>query len=251
MNERELKNMIINILESAQYGTLQEFQAIVANGIQRGVGFDGLVWGAGRQLTSGAIDIELAYLEGRDKSLLSDYQQIAEIDPTSQKFMANPQLPQNITVACAYQKPSLTIARDYLNHYDISQILLCGLNQNNQHTFRWMTFYRGDDLPFNENDVDLVAFLVPLIHRIEQLRHCTTEMQKMAHQADPAEKYERFSTLTQKESEVAFSYIGGNNYKDIARMLGMAPNTVRRHLWSIYQKLEVHSRSTLRMRLLG
>jgi DNA-binding CsgD family transcriptional regulator len=42
---------------------------------------------------------------------------------------------------------------------------------------------------------------------------------------------------------VAERFGGGGTYKQIARELGVAPNTVRHHIRSIYSKLGVNSKA--------
>jgi DNA-binding NarL/FixJ family response regulator len=51
------------------------------------------------------------------------------------------------------------------------------------------------------------------------------------------------SPLTQRETEVLGELCTGKSYKMIADVLFISEETVRRHLKSIYRKLEVHSKS--------
>ncbi|MDP2122712.1 MAG: LuxR C-terminal-related transcriptional regulator [Hoeflea sp.] len=51
--------------------------------------------------------------------------------------------------------------------------------------------------------------------------------------------------LTLRESEVAELLAKGRSHKDVARMLGIAPSTVRNQTQSIYDKLGVNSRAEL------
>lgn len=51
--------------------------------------------------------------------------------------------------------------------------------------------------------------------------------------------------LSDREEEVAAAYVEGQNYKQIARALGIAPSTVRTHLRTVYRKLGVTSRTEL------
>lgn len=55
--------------------------------------------------------------------------------------------------------------------------------------------------------------------------------------------------LTEREKVVARQYAQGCSYKQVAQMLNMAPATVRHHLRSIYEKLEIHDKAQLVMRL--
>lgn len=49
--------------------------------------------------------------------------------------------------------------------------------------------------------------------------------------------------LSARESDVAERFGGGRTYKEIARELGLAPNTVRHHIRSIYDKLGVNGKA--------
>jgi DNA-binding NarL/FixJ family response regulator len=51
--------------------------------------------------------------------------------------------------------------------------------------------------------------------------------------------------LTQREEEVAESFALGLTYKEIANELVVSPNTIRRHIESIYKKLGVASKVEL------
>lgn len=51
--------------------------------------------------------------------------------------------------------------------------------------------------------------------------------------------------LSRRESAVAIAYAKGMIYRDIAKQLNIAPNTVRRHLSAIYRKLGVSNKGEL------
>jgi DNA-binding CsgD family transcriptional regulator len=51
--------------------------------------------------------------------------------------------------------------------------------------------------------------------------------------------------LTSREREIAQAFSLGENYREIGERLGIAPNTVRRHLANIYEKLGVSSKVEL------
>jgi DNA-binding NarL/FixJ family response regulator len=53
----------------------------------------------------------------------------------------------------------------------------------------------------------------------------------------------RPSPLTPRETDVLSELCTGKSYKMIADALFISEETVRRHLKSIYRKLEVHSKS--------
>lgn len=51
--------------------------------------------------------------------------------------------------------------------------------------------------------------------------------------------------LTARELQVARALAEGLRYKEVARMLGTAPSTVRNQTQAIYEKLEIHNRASL------
>ncbi|MDQ7983861.1 helix-turn-helix transcriptional regulator [Pseudomonas sp. G34] len=51
------------------------------------------------------------------------------------------------------------------------------------------------------------------------------------------------NVLSARETDVAERFGGGRTYKEIARELGLAPNTVRHHIRSIYEKLGVSGKA--------
>ena len=55
----------------------------------------------------------------------------------------------------------------------------------------------------------------------------------------------KFDLLTARERRVALVLAEGNSHKETARLLGVAPSTVRNHTRSIYEKLEIDNRSSL------
>lgn len=55
----------------------------------------------------------------------------------------------------------------------------------------------------------------------------------------------RFDLLTPREREVARALSDGKSAKEVARLLGLAPATVRNQTQSIYQKLQVDNRAAL------
>jgi DNA-binding CsgD family transcriptional regulator len=53
------------------------------------------------------------------------------------------------------------------------------------------------------------------------------------------------SSLTPREREVLQLLCTGDSYKDVADKLFLSKHTVRRHIRSIYEKLEVSSRAEM------
>ncbi|MBK5187727.1 MAG: helix-turn-helix transcriptional regulator [Gemmatimonadaceae bacterium] len=57
--------------------------------------------------------------------------------------------------------------------------------------------------------------------------------------------------LTAREAQVALRLAYGDSDTDLALKLGVSPHTVRHHAERIFQKLDVHSRKALALRLVG
>jgi DNA-binding CsgD family transcriptional regulator len=55
----------------------------------------------------------------------------------------------------------------------------------------------------------------------------------------------RFDLLTHREREVATALAAGKSHKEAARLLGVAPATIRNQTQSIYVKLKVDNRANL------
>lgn len=70
--------------------------------------------------------------------------------------------------------------------------------------------------------------------------HIARKVVKYFHQTQPASG---ISTLSKREEEVLHHLSQGCLYKEIADRLNISIDTVRKHLHSIYGKLQVHSRT--------
>lgn len=55
----------------------------------------------------------------------------------------------------------------------------------------------------------------------------------------------KFDLLTARERDVAFALSGGKSHKEVAKMLGVAPSTIRNQTQSIYGKLGIDNRASL------
>ena len=58
-------------------------------------------------------------------------------------------------------------------------------------------------------------------------------------------KAKRLATLTPRRAQVARLVCRGFSNREIAKKLGVAEGTIKIHLYSIYEKLNVHSRIEL------
>jgi DNA-binding CsgD family transcriptional regulator len=72
--------------------------------------------------------------------------------------------------------------------------------------------------------------------------------QRLTRRAAPASGFERNDAairslgLTPRECEILALLASGQSTKEMARQLGISPNTAKTHLASVYQKLEVQRR---------
>ena len=62
-------------------------------------------------------------------------------------------------------------------------------------------------------------------------------------QKAPAAQQKNFFDLTGRESEILQLLVQGLLYKEIGARLGISPNTAKKHVMNIYQKLHVNSRA--------
>lgn len=96
-----------------------------------------------------------------------------------------------------------------------------------------------DASPLNirEAVVDLVDGRSPISTAVA--RHIIKSLQPSTGADDDASVP---ATLTEREKDILWGIAKGFSYKDIARKLGISPQTVPTHVKSIYRKLDVHSR---------
>lgn len=118
----------------------------------------------------------------------------------------------------------------------------------------------GHLLPDMHND-RLPDTLVPLIR--EAGEHVLSDRQLVftAHEDEAVtgmglrkltlRKLTPFDLLTQREREVARALANGKSHKETARLLGIAPSTVRNQTQAIYTKLNVGNRSNLTAAVAG
>ena len=58
-------------------------------------------------------------------------------------------------------------------------------------------------------------------------------------------RLKKHDLLTARELQVTRALADGMRYKEVARLLGTAPSTVRNQTQTIYEKLEIHNRASL------
>lgn len=96
--------------------------------------------------------------------------------------------------------------------------------------------HRQHSLPFELPDAGEVATVNDLCFKCEPFGDLTCIL------AWPAGPLDR---LTEREREIVFAITQGLSFKQAARRIGVAPSTVANHLYRIYRKLDVNSRTEL------
>lgn len=95
------------------------------------------------------------------------------------------------------------------------------------------------------------AALPKLLQRLHSLRDAVSMPSPAAAQAvpNPQSAAGSMAGLTQREQEIACMVAAGNSNKVIARKLAISDRTVKAHLTTIFQKLNVHDRLQLALRV--
>ncbi len=233
---------LLDLLRAAR-GAPADFRREALAWLERGIGFDGAVWGRGRRLAGGQIAIEGAELFDRPRSLLADFGEVAGLDPVSRAFGNDPQGIWNIRVASRYDARPTRPVGAYLRRHHVGQFLLCGTRLPEDGALAWLTLYREDPArPFSPQAEEFAAFAVPFVL-------LAGASQPLPPPAQLASDPTNAEALSRREAEVAAAYAAGRSYKAIARELELSPATVRSHLLSIFRKLGVHNKIELHRRL--
>lgn len=230
---------LLSLMELGRTGNRSEYRREALAWLDRQLGFDGVVWGEGRQHADGVVHILSAELRGRSERILADYGAVAHLDPVARRFARQPRSLQNVVVERDLSAGDTAAVGECLRSHDVGQLMLCGVRSSDTGGLRWLTLYREDrSRPFARAQTEQAAFAIPFV--------------LLAEPDAPPEPAPRITDLlTAREHEVAWAYAEGADYKTIAQQLAVSPATVRTHLQSSFRKLEVHNKIALRARLLG
>lgn len=69
--------------------------------------------------------------------------------------------------------------------------------------------------------------------------------------ADPPAPSDELAALTPRERQILDRLAQGHSHKEVAEELFVAPTTVRKHIFNIYEKLQVHSKMAAVNKYLG
>lgn len=179
------------IFEAARSQDIASFELTAVRSLERLLGFDGAVWGAG-VVTPGAsppLRISHACVVDRPASLLDEYGEVAGCDPVTARFLAFPGESIRIGVADYYRdRPSAAVG-EYLQRHHIAQLLLADAggapDAPQARARRWLTAYRESPRPFADGEAAGLRALLPLWTQAHAL--CLArQMERMARAAAPA-----------------------------------------------------------------
>ena len=113
-----------------------------------------------------------------------------------------------------------------------------------------LTVHENDEMVFDALCAGASGYLVKetspkrVLEAIQEVRNGGSPMStQIARMVVLSFKRKPDSSLTERENEVLSQLCMGKSYKTIADSLFISEETVRKHLKSIYRKLEVHSKS--------
>jgi DNA-binding NarL/FixJ family response regulator len=113
-----------------------------------------------------------------------------------------------------------------------------------------LTVHENDDIVFDALCAGACGYLVketPTVRLIEAIREAkrggSPMSTQIARMVVTSFKSKPDALLTARENDVLSQLCKGQSYRMIADSLSISEETVRRHLKSIYRKLEVHSKS--------
>lgn len=96
------------------------------------------------------------------------------------------------------------------------------------------------DMLLQMNDSGIAPISPGIAHKILQLVQNNTIT---LHQNKTEEKEKTAFNLTQREQEILHLLVQGLSYKEIGERLDISPNTAKKHVINIYEKLHVNSRA--------
>jgi len=109
------------------------------------------------------------------------------------------------------------------------------------HPFGGIAFHRGEeDEPFDAEDEAILNPVLP--HLARALYFC---LNRVPVQTDLAASFPDSLDLTQRQQEIVSCLMSGMSNREIAEKLFITEQTVKDHLYAVYKKAEVNSRTAL------
>ena len=234
----------MDLFDTALKASKAEFHAEAIKWLASRIGFDGYVWGNGRLLSSGGLEITDSTLVGRPIGIVNDYPICTVTDPVSSEFLKQPGKLQNVSVHRHYEPKEVAPIRDYLDHYRVRQLQLNGTFVGTTNEYSWIVFYREETMrPFLAADEANSRDAVQLVLMAENFRK---SVQEFSHVLAPARHNHavclQLEALTVRQREVLHYLEHGWPNKLIAHHMGITPNTLKTHMRETFRVLNVHSR---------
>ena len=235
----------MELFDTALKADEAEFKAHALALLGSRVGFDGLVWGGGFQGSAGGLSITRSMLHGRPDGLISDYPSNTVADPTSTRFLTQPDELQNISTHRFYNRAEFAQVRQYLDHYRVRQLQLAGMRYSLTQEYSWIVCYREEESrPFEREHEAGTRDLVRLILLADYFRRSVHEHAGILTGVGPGSTGTgQFDQLTHKQRSVLHYLEKGWPNKLIAHHLAISENTLKTHLKTVFRVLGVHSRS--------
>lgn len=239
----------------------EDFPAEVVAQLRRWIGFDGAVLGFG-QPADHTLRIATATVQGRDAAILQEYAAVSHQDPVTAAFLRQPGRPMAVDAGQTYAGPRHGDMARFARRHDLRQLLLCGDGPQADGPLRWIVLYRGTREGFSRQAVARLGAAwahVACALDINRAHEPGTpaaapaaEARALPSAADrclAADPTGDGGPLSPREQAVAQLFARGLTYKQVARALHSAPNTVRVQLAQVYRKLGVCSKTALVRRL--
>lgn len=129
----------------------------------------------------------------------------------------------------------LPIYREYFHPYGVEEAIVTAFPPVGR-TIRYFIFWRAlGERDFSDRDRSVLEQLRPHLGRMHDVARLGA---RVGHDSDT-----HASGLTAREQEIITLVAEGSTNAEIARLLWVAPSTVKKHLENVYAKLEVPSRA--------
>lgn len=210
--------------------------------VRRWIGFDGAVFGTGEAADPARpLHITQAHVEARSTAILDDYAAVAAGDPVTQAFLARPVHPLRVDARKLYRGAACAAMDAFSRAHRLRYLMLFGEPPAGMHPGRWLVLYRENGRPFSARDADAMHGLWLHLARVLQVG-------RAGRQRRLVEDLPSLAELTGAQNDVARHFAAGLSHKQVARALGVSPNTVRTHLLHAYARLDVHDKAALAAR---
>lgn len=210
--------------------------------VHRWIGFDGAVFGTGEARDAAQpLQITQAHVEARSEAILDDYATVAADDPVTRAFLARPARPLRIDCRALYRGRASAALDAFSREHRLRHLMLFGEPPAGDDPGRWLVLYRESGEEFSAGDAQ--AMHAMWLHLARALT-----AGRAGHQRRLVESLPSLTDLTSTQNDVARRFAAGLNHKQVARELGISPNTVRTHLLHVYARLDVHDKAALAAR---